>query len=90
MPRPLLIFSQSDYLIQVADTNSQTYWQTDLDLQCLQRQGISGISRIRVKDDYGQKVRSHIFSVNVVILDESTSERFYRLIDIWKVSKYKL
>ena len=28
MPRPFLIFSQSDYLIQVADTNSNTEWQT--------------------------------------------------------------
>ena len=28
MPRPLLIFSQSDYLIQVVDINSHTKWQT--------------------------------------------------------------
>ena len=28
MPRPLLIFSQSDYLIQVVDINSHTQWQT--------------------------------------------------------------
>ena len=59
---PLLIFSQSDYLILIADTNSHTEWQTvqiqirwllqkptDLDLHCLQRQGISGFSRTRVK-----------------------------------------
>ena len=51
MPRPLLIFSQSDYLIQVADRNSDSNWQTvqiqicwllknptNLDLHCLQRQ----------------------------------------------------
>ena len=62
MPCPFLIFSQSDYLIQVVDTNSHSKWQTvqiqiswllqkptDLDLHCLQRQGISGISRTRVK-----------------------------------------
>ena len=62
MTRPLLIFSQSDYLIQVVDTNSNTEWQTvqiqiswllqkptDLDLHCLQRQNISGFSRTRVK-----------------------------------------
>ena len=62
MPRPLLIFSQSDYLIQVVDTNSNTEWQTvqiqiswllqkptDLDLHCLQRQDISGFSRTRIK-----------------------------------------
>ena len=53
MPCPLLIFNQSDYLIQVVDINSNTEWQTvqiqiswllqkptDLDLHCLQRQGI--------------------------------------------------
>ena len=47
-----LIFSQSDYLIQIIDKNSHTGWQTvqiqiswllqkptDLDLHCLQRQG---------------------------------------------------
>ena len=62
MPRPLLIFSQSDYSIQVVDTNSHSEWQTvqiqiswllqkptDLDLHCLQRQGISGFSRTWVK-----------------------------------------
>ena len=61
MPCPLLIFSQSDYLIQIIDTNSHTEWQTvqiqiswllqkptDLDLHCLQRQGLSGFSRTRV------------------------------------------
>ena len=62
MPRPFLIVSQSDYLIQIVDFNSHTYWQTvqiqiswllqkpsDLDLYCLQMQGISGFSRTRVK-----------------------------------------
>ena len=61
MPCPLLIFSQSDYLIKVVDTNSNTEWQTvqiqvscffqkptDLDLHCLQMQAISGFSRTRV------------------------------------------
>ena len=61
MPCPLPIFSQSDYLIQVVDINSHTEWQTvqiqiswllqkptDLDLHCLQRQSISGLSRTRV------------------------------------------
>ena len=59
---PLPIFSQSDYLIQIIDINSHTLWQTvqiqiswfllkptDLDLHCLQRQGISGFSRTRLK-----------------------------------------
>ena len=62
MPCPLLVFSQSDYLIQLVHTNSNTWWQTvqiqiswllqkptDLDLYCLQRQGISGFSRTRFK-----------------------------------------
>ena len=62
MPRPLLIFSQSDNLIQIVNINSQTKWQTvqvqiswlfqkptDLDLYSLQRQGVSGFSRTRVK-----------------------------------------
>ena len=62
MPCPLLIFSQSDYLIQVVDTNTNTELKTmqiqiswllqnptDLDLHCLQRQYISGFSRTRVK-----------------------------------------
>ena len=61
MPLPLLIFSQSDYLIRTVAINSHTYWQTvqiqiswllqkptDLDLHCLQRQAISGFSRTRV------------------------------------------
>ena len=61
MPRPFLIFSQSDYLIEVVDTNSHTKWQTvqiqitwllqkptDQTLHCLQRQGITGFSRTRV------------------------------------------
>ena len=62
MPRPLLIFSQSDYLIRIVAINSHTKWQivqiqiswllqkpTDLDLHCLHRQGISWFSRTRVK-----------------------------------------
>ena len=62
MPHPFQIFSQSDYLIQIVDINSHTEWQavqiqiswllqkpTDLDLHCLQKQGISGFSRTRVK-----------------------------------------
>ena len=61
MPHPLPFFSQSDYLIQFIDRNSHIEWQTvqiqiswllqkptDLDLHCLQRQGISRFSRTRV------------------------------------------
>ena len=62
MPCPFLIVSQSDYFIQIVDINSHTEWRTvqiqiswllqkptDLDLHCLQRQGVSGFSRTRVK-----------------------------------------
>ena len=61
MPHPLLIYSQSNYLIQVVHAISNTERQTvqiqiswllqkptDLDLHCLQRQDISGISRTRI------------------------------------------
>ena len=62
MPCLLQILSQSDSLIHFVDINSHTEWQTvliqiswllqkptDLDLHCLQRQGVSGFSRTRVK-----------------------------------------
>ena len=62
MPHPLLIVSQSDSFIQIIYINSHFEWQTvqiqiswllqkptDLDLHCLQRQGIQGFSRTRVK-----------------------------------------
>ena len=58
MPRPLLISSQSDYLIRVFDRNTHIWWQTvqiqiswllqkptDLDLHCLLRQGMSCSAR---------------------------------------------
>ena len=61
MPHPLIIFSQSEHLIWIVDINSHTYWQTvqiqiswllkkptDLDLHCLQKQGISRFSRTRL------------------------------------------
>ena len=47
MPCPLLIFSQSDYLIQVVIY--LLLKPTDLDLHCLQGQGIPGFSRTRIK-----------------------------------------
>ena len=51
MPRLLLIVSQSDYLIEVVETNSLNDKQcrsrsvgflTDLNLYCLKRQGSTG------------------------------------------------
>ena len=63
MPRPFLTFSQSDYLIRIVAISSHTLWQTvqiqiswllqkptDLDLHCLQKQGISGFSMTRVNN----------------------------------------
>ena len=63
MPRPLLIFSQSDYLVQIVDINPRTEWQTvqiqvswlfqkpaDLHLHGVQREGLSRFSRTRVKE----------------------------------------
>ena len=38
MPRPLVIFSQSDYFINVVDTNSNTEWQTvQIQISCFFR-----------------------------------------------------
>ena len=61
MPCSLLIFCQSIYLMQIVNANSNTEWQTVriqislllqkstfLDVQCLQRQGISGFSGVRL------------------------------------------
>ena len=61
MPHPLLIFSQSEYLIQVVIQIDMLILTNSVDpdqlvssdsvqiLHCLQRQGISGFSRTRVK-----------------------------------------
>ena len=50
MLRPLLIFSQSDDLS--ADPDQLLKKPSDLALHCLQRQGISGISMMRVNKDH--------------------------------------
>ena len=52
MTHPFLIFSQSDYLIQIVDMANSA----DLDLHSLQRQDISGFSRTRVKILYDLEV----------------------------------
>ena len=67
MPHPFPIFIQSDYLIQVVGINSNTEWQivqilqkpTDLDLHCLQKQGISGFSTTRVDKWFSKNVFFH-------------------------------
>ena len=56
MPHPLLIFCQSDYLVQIVDTKSYLmtnsadpdHLTSDLDIHCLQKQGICESSRTRV------------------------------------------
>ena len=76
MPCPLLIFSQSDYLIQIVNINTYTEWQTvqiqiswllqkptDLDLHCLQWHGISRFSRTRVNT----LIRKHWVGVKLVL-----------------------
>ena len=64
MPQSRLIFSQSDYLIQIIDTNSHTKLQTvqikiswlqkptDPDLHCLQSQGKSGSADLGLNSFY--------------------------------------
>ena len=54
MPRPLPIFSQSDYLIWAVDMNSHTECKQCRSRSvgfCFQRQGISGFGWARVKTD---------------------------------------
>ena len=77
MPHPFQILSQSNYLIQIADINSYTEWQTvqiqiswllqkptDLDLHCLQWQDIYRFSRTRVKTF---STRAQLFKANNVV-----------------------
>ena len=74
MPHSFLIFSQTDYLMRIVAINSHTQQQTvqiqiswllqkptDLNLHCLQRQGISRFSRTRVKQPL------HNFHLNIRI-----------------------
>ena len=67
MPCPLLIFSQSEYLIQIFDTNSHTEWQTvqiqiswlkptDLELHCFKGKTYLG------SDMYPARTRGNVFS----------------------------
>ena len=77
MPRPFVIFSQLNYLIQVVHikfkylmTNSADSDQlepTDLELHCLQRLGIFGFSRTRVKLKYIMQTRAQLFKANDVV-----------------------
>ena len=68
MPHPLLISSQSDYLIRVFDKNSHSLWQTvqiqirwllqkptDLDLHCLLRQGMTWLAREGLRDNCAKR-----------------------------------
>ena len=68
MPRPLLIlpdqFAWSRLVIQIQILNGKqcrsrsVQKPTDLDLHCLQRQGISGFSRTRVNEPFGLSWRN--------------------------------
>ena len=91
MPCPFLIFSQSDYLIRIVAINSHTWWQTvqiqiswllqkptDLDLHCLQRQGISRFSRTRVKQQQ-QKYIIKYTSYYIAIMDGRVVLRVFAL-----------
>ena len=108
MPHPLLIFSQSDYLIQIVDINLHTEWQTvqiqiswllkkptDLDLHCLQRQGISGFSMTRVNNAkvLGTTERMKPVMVEITILctalDKALSFNQQILIFIFHISPLK-
>ena len=97
MPHPLLIFSQSDYLIQIVDINSLTKWQTeqikiswlllqkptDLDLHSLQRQDISGFSRTRV--------HPWVSEVNISISEVGQRDNSVKIVfaPFWNVSAPK-
>ena len=83
LPNPLLIFSQSAFLVQDVATKSNTEQQivqiqiswllqkpTDLDLHCLQRQGLSGFNRTRVEivlrdRGLGSSNITYMFSVRI-------------------------
>ena len=75
-PLPLLIFSQSDNLIQIVDINSNTEWQTvqiqiswllqkptDLDLHCLQSRVYPGSPGPGLTDAYPVNSRHVKFSL---------------------------
>ena len=89
MPRPLLIVSQSDSLIQIVDINSYSAdpdqlasKPTDLELHCLQSQGISRFSRAKVK----------ILWVKAYSVDHVLTPCFIHSIYLWRnkihLSKY--
>ena len=85
MLHPLIIFSQSDYLIQFDATNSYTMTNsedpdqkpTDLDLHCLQRQGSAGLG---LKHFVGAKFHrlSSVSTICVVFISPACSRVRYR------------
>ena len=73
MPRPFLIFSQSDYLNQIVAINSHTQWQkvqiqiswllqkpTDLDLHFLPDTAGQGLNNIFSCDSYVIIIKGHL------------------------------
>ena len=103
LPHPLLIFSQSNNLIQDVDnykfayfmTNSANFWRSqlpDLDLHYLLRQGISGFSRPRV--NYSS-VSTLLFAFYQILLyfsllsSTSSSVYFLPFSEIWHKMTHK-
>ena len=89
MPLPLLIFSQSGYLIQIFVINLHTWWQTvQIQISWLlqkpnrsgsklfAKQGISGFSRTRVKT---LLVRNHWTDFNIILQKCSFGDPLPRL-----------
>ena len=81
-PRPLLIFSQSEWLIWIVPINSHTWWQTvqiqinwllqkptDLDLHCLLGQGMSCSARegLRPLSVFGYGSNYNEYDYNIMI-----------------------
>ena len=79
MPRPFIILSQSESLIQIVDINSDTKWQSvQIRISWLERQGISGSSRARVKD-LDQPVEIYILNQPVEIYNLNQPVEIYNL-----------
>ena len=96
MPRPLMILSQSVYLIHVVDINSEIKWQTvqiqiswllqkptDLDLHYLQKQGISGLSRTRI--NFSLSFGNKFFPFRVDPFSKGSQNKFERVTSLESV-----
>ena len=76
MPCPLLTFSQSDYLIQIVDTNSHSKWQTmQIQISC-QLIWIYSVCKGRVYPGPGLRNNYNIF---IRSLSQQSSARLYNI-----------